>query len=70
MLIRFLKKHINWKPGEEVDFDESMGSYLIRCNVAESADADPAKTEAILLRHLQGNKPNVINKKNKIKVPA
>lgn len=33
MLVTFLKHHVKWREGEEVDLPEETALYLIRCRV-------------------------------------
>lgn len=65
MKLRFLKKHINWRPGDEANIDDSMAAYMLLCGVVEPADIDNSKTEDILLNHLEENK-----KINEVKAPS
>lgn len=62
MKVRFLKNHVNWKTGDIANIDDSMAAYMLHCGVVENGETDHEKTEAILLNHLEENKPDTTEK--------
>ena len=57
MKVRFLKRHLTHRPGDERNIETCIAIYLIKMGVVESVDSNPAQQEAVLSNHLEDNKP-------------
>jgi hypothetical protein len=55
MKVVFLKPHLDWNPGQEVEMDDGIAAYLIKTGVATNEEADPEEIEKTLHKKLKAS---------------
>jgi len=56
MKIRYLKKHLHYLPGEEVETDDNIANYLLKVGVATVATPDDKEIKKTLTTKLKSTK--------------
>lgn len=56
MKVKIIKPHLEYKPGDEVDFDEGIAGYLIKVKVATIETPTDEDLEKELTKKLKAKK--------------
>lgn len=56
--VKFLRSHIDWKPGDTARVDDTQARYMVRMGLVELDEPEPeAEVEQQLMQHLEAVKP-------------
>jgi hypothetical protein len=56
MKVIFIKQHLEWNPGDEVELDEGIAGYLLKVGVVTTEQTDDEAVEKTLVKKLKAAK--------------